>query len=250
MSDCFEVSVLLVRCCTAVIRIGGLVVLTDPWFSRRMRFLPAVRPGIPLDAVDEPDVILVSHLHADHFEPRAVARIAGPSTVIVGPPGIARRLPRALLGQVREVCPGASLGLGNLHIEVFPMEHTFPPPRENGYLVSGGGSTIFFAGDASYGPVFARVGAQREVDLALLPVGGSLIWGRRTVMDPGQAVQAALDLKARVMVPTHPGGEWYSVPPLSLHPGRKEDARRIAAERNLSLHVEVLPNGTTWRMSP
>ena len=58
------------------------------------------------------------------------------------------------------------------------------------------------------------------IRLALLPVGGTRILGRRTVMGPTDARDAALLLDAAVVIPIHEGGIWMSVPPLSLHPGR------------------------------
>ena len=54
----------------------------------------------------------------------------------------------------------------------------------------------------------------------MLPVGGTLIFGTRTTMDPGDAVRAAEVLKPRVVIPIHEGGEWMPVPPASWHPGR------------------------------
>ncbi len=260
--------VTFIRASTTILRIGGRIVVTDPWFSMRMRLLPAlVRPGLPLSRMPVPDVVLCSHLHADHFEPAAIRRMAGPGTVVVGPPGTAA----ALRGRTRSSIPlhggtgrnattdapgiprvvelephGENAAeIAGLSITAYRIPHTFPPPDENGYVLSDGGTTVFFGGDGAYGPVYAEVGRRHAIDLALLPVGGSLILGRRTVMSPDQAVQAALDLGAKALVPLHPGGEWLPLPPLSWHPGRGRHAQAVVRRRGLDLRVHVLPRGET-----
>jgi len=238
--------VTFVRTCTTIIRIGGRVVVTDPWFSMRMRFLPAlVGPGVPLERVPVPEIVLCSHLHADHFEPAAIRRLAGPETVVVGPPGTAVALQGLGIERIVEMEPGGPAEIAGLTVIPCRVPHTFPPPEENGYVVAGGGFTLFFGGDGAYGAVYAEVGQRHEVDVALLPVGGSLVFGRRTVMGPAQAVQAAVDLGAKALIPLHPGGEWLPVPPLSWHPGRCRHAEAEARRRGLDLRVHVLQRGGT-----
>lgn len=266
--------VTFVRTCTTIIKIAGRIVVTDPWFSMRMRFLPAlVRPGMLLDQVPVPDLVLCSHLHADHFEPAAIARMAGPETVVVGPPGTAAALAATGLAvnlstpsasdspstiapatidhrpstiwQVLEPGLGQTARVAGLELTPYRVPHTFPPPEENGYVIEGGGLSLFFGGDGAYGPIYRDVGRRHRVDVALLPVGGSLIFGRRTVMSPSDAVQAAVELGAGTLIPLHPGGEWLPLPPLSWHPGRTHHAAIEARRRGLDLRVHVLARGGT-----
>lgn len=241
-----KLTVTYVRTCTTIIGSGGKKILTDPWFSMRMRFLPALKkPGVPLAAVPRPDLILCSHLHADHFDRRALKALAGPGTVIAGPRGTAAALPPATGGAVEEMAPGDRLDVHGMAVTAYPMEHTFPPPDELGYLVELEGCSLFFAGDAAYSPVFADIGRAAVVDLALLPVGGSLIFGRRTVMNPARALQAALDLKAAVVIPTHPGGDWLPLPPLSRHPGSPDELEELARRQATPVQVLTLARGQT-----
>jgi|SRR5437867_12607343 len=70
------------------------------------------------------------------------------------------------------------------------------------------GRRIYFAGDSGYGAHFAstheRLGA---VDLALLPIGAyEPRWFMKDIhMNPAEAVQAHLDLRARQSIPMHFG---------------------------------------------
>jgi L-ascorbate metabolism protein UlaG (beta-lactamase superfamily) len=234
-----------IRTSTVLLRSADRVILTDPWFAMRMRFLPALRrPGVALSAIPRPDLILCSHLHADHFEPAAVAALARPETVLVGPRGTAARRPRDFAGSVVEMVPGQRGSVRGVPVDAFAMRHTFPPPAELGYRVELGGFVLFFGGDAAYGPGFAEAGRLGPVDVAILPVGGSRIWGRRTVMDAADAWQAACDLGARHVVPVHPGGDWLSLPPLSRHPGRLEDLLDLGAPANGPVPVVLQPGRT------
>lgn len=241
-----SLAVTYIRACTLLIRLDGLVVVTDPWFSMRMRFLPALRrPGIPLAAMPKADLILCSHLHADHFEKRALSALADGRTVVAGPRGTAKQLPRTFPGTLLELAPGEETNAFGLELRAYPMRHTFPPPEELGFAVKGDGRAFFFAGDAAYSGAFGDAGRQHQFDAALLPVGGSRIWGRRTVMDPAGAVRAATDLGAKVMIPTHPGGDWPPLPPLSWHPGTFAKAVEAARKDAPGLRVAALAPGET-----
>ena len=238
-------TVTYIRASTVLIRWAGRSILTDAWFGDRMRFLPALRrPGVPLSAIPCPDLSCCSHLHADHFEPNAIRRLAGPQTVIVGPVGMRSRLKRCP-GIVHEMSSDETLETAGLMLTAWPVPHTFPPPDELCFLLEDANRTVFFAGDAGYGPIFRKIGTLKNIELALLPVGGSLIMGRQTVMGPLEAYQAALDLQARSVIPIHPGGDWPSLPPLSRHPGQTEDLVRLADDRNAPFSVVALSQGET-----
>lgn len=218
-----------IRTSTVLLRCADLTILTDPWFSWRMRFLPALRrPGIPAHAIPTPDIILCSHLHADHFDSRFIAATAQPHTTLVGPIGLARRRPRKFCGKLLEMAPEQQETVHAVALTATAMKHTFPGPEEVGFRIQLGPFAIFFGGDAAYSRGFSSVSEQGPVDIAILPVGGSLIWGRRTVMDAADASRAAQDLGARFVVPTHAGGDWPALPPMSRHPGRLEDLHEQA----------------------
>ncbi len=213
-----------IRTSTTLLQFDNVTILTDPWFSRRMRFLPALRrPGIPAAAIPTPDIILCSHLHADHFDPRFIAAAAQSHTTLVGPVGLARNRPRGFRGKLLEMAPEQLETVHSVALAATAMEHTFPGPDEVGFRIQLGPYGLFFGGDAAYGNAFSSVVTNGPVDIAILPVGGTLIWGRRTVMNATDAARAARDLGARFVVPTHPGGDWPALPPMSRHPGRLKD---------------------------
>ena len=237
------------RTSSLLVRAGGYTILTDPWFGRTMRGLPVFRrPGIALQDLPRIDLVLASHLHRDHFDPRAVARIGHGDLEIIGAPGTAafvrRKVPAAACAQVRDLPPWTATAVGPAVLHATPAQHTGPPPAEVNYLVDLGGWRIFFGGDARrshhHAEIAARYGA---IDVALLPVGGTLIFGHRTTLDPDDAVQVCGTLRPRFAVPIHEGGEWLSVPPASWHPGRRRDFGQRLARSGLPTRPVVLSPG-------
>src|SRR5690606_15160181 len=76
---------------TFVIRLGGLTVLTDPVWSRR---LPAVPPrlspvGRPWEGLPPVDAVVISDTHYDHLDAPTVRRLPRDTPVLV-PAGLGR----------------------------------------------------------------------------------------------------------------------------------------------------------------
>lgn len=207
---------------------GGLHVLTDPWFGKTMRGLPVFRkPSVSLQDLPRIDVIAASHLHRDHFDVDAVRFLheRNPRLRVVGTRGTAAFCKRRGLGlEVQELGPWQTATLPGLSLTGTPAEHTGPPPAEVNFLLDFHDIRVFFGGDARWSDAYRRIGARlAPIDVALLPIGGTLIFGHRTTMAPADAVRACALLQPRWAVPIHEGGEWLPLPPASWHPGRNAD---------------------------
>jgi L-ascorbate metabolism protein UlaG (beta-lactamase superfamily) len=198
---------------TATVTDAGVRVLTDPVLVDRLAHLRRRRGPTPAVEAYSADVVVISHLHADHLHLPSLRRLGG-SMPILAPRGA-----RALLDTARgdlgdrcvELAPGETMQIGALRIEAVPAEHDgrrHPWSRHQGpalgYVLHGSGRT-YFAGDTDLHPAMAELG---PVDLALLPVGG---WGPTLGhghLDPGRAVEAAERCGARTVVPIHWGTLW------------------------------------------
>jgi L-ascorbate metabolism protein UlaG (beta-lactamase superfamily) len=232
MSDRGGVRITLLRTSCLLLEHAGRTAMTDPWFGRTMRGLPVFRrPGIPLGELPRIDCVVASHLHPDHFDRGAVSRFGHPALEIVGPRGTREHcapLSADRLAAVHELAPWESVTVGPFALTATPCEHTGPPPPEVNFLIDCGGLRVFFGGDCRFSDAFTRI-AERlpPIDVALLPIGGTLIFGHRTTMSPRDAVEACRILKPRVAIPIHEGGEWMPVPPASWHPGRRWRVGRV-----------------------
>ncbi len=239
--------VTMIRCATLLIRWGESTFLTDPWFKMHMRGLPCFkRPGRPAEELPHIDGLLVSHLHADHWDADAVDRLQTPPTRCLLPPGALDRIRRRTGVDYVEVPPWTATRVGEVTIHAVPGPHTFPPPDEVNYVVDlPKWGRVFFGGDSRYD----KANLQRIADvfapihLALLPVGGTRIFLRRTTMGPRDAYRASQVLGAQYVVPIHEGGRWPSIPPASLHPGRGRHLARMFARRGAIGRVCCLEEG-------
>ncbi|MFC4329609.1 MBL fold metallo-hydrolase [Streptomyces andamanensis] len=199
---------------TCTVEDSGVRVLTDPLFARRLAHLRRRRGAPPPPDAWQADLVLVSHLHADHLHLPSLARLA-PGTRVLVPRGAARAVPglRRLAGlRITEVAPGDRFEAGGLVVRVVSARHDgrrlpVGPHRSPalGYVVEGAART-YFAGDTGLFETMAEeVG---PVDVALLPVGG---WGPylgEGHLDAGRAAQALARLAPRSAVPVHYGTYW------------------------------------------
>jgi L-ascorbate metabolism protein UlaG (beta-lactamase superfamily) len=240
-----ELRITLIRTSCLLIEYGPWNLITDPWFEDDMRGLPVYRkPGIPLEQLPKIHGVVASHLHRDHFDRAAVAKINNPDMQIFGPYGTKKFCNDIGGAQVTELANWDEAKLGPIRMMATPAEHTGPPPAEINYVLSLGPWKVFFGGDSRLSPAFAEIqGVAKRIDVALLPIGGTLIFGHRTTMDPSDAVEACRALKPRFVIPIHEGGEWQSVPPASQHPGRFTDFADELEASDLSSKACVLAAG-------
>ncbi|MFJ4791130.1 MBL fold metallo-hydrolase [Streptomyces sp. NPDC088794] len=242
---------------TCTVADSGVRVLTDPLFARRLAHLRRRRGAVPTADARRADLVLVSHLHADHLHVPSLERL-DPGTRLLVPRGAPRAVPglrRLTQLSVTEVAPGDVIPVGDVVVRVVPARHDgrrlpVGPHRSPalGYVVEGEART-YFAGDTGLFDSMAKeVG---PVDVALLPVGG---WGPylgEGHLDAGRAAEALARLAPRSAVPVHYGTYWPigmdAVRPHEFHaPG--EEFVRIAAERAPDVAVHLLGHGESVRV--
>ncbi len=197
---------------TVLIELGGLRILTDPILVDRLMFRTRVVRPLDPAAYAAVDLVLLSHLHLDHFDRLSLARLPSEPEIVTGPGGA------ALAGgwgwkRVTELAPGGSFEVGDVRITALPAAHpgSRPPfgPRGTavGYLLESGPARLYFAGDTDLFPEMETM-IPGELDVALLPIGG---WGPRLGsghLAPVRAAEAAARLHPRFAVPIHWGTLW------------------------------------------
>jgi L-ascorbate metabolism protein UlaG (beta-lactamase superfamily) len=167
---------------------GGPVIYIDP-------------TGITATPADA-DFILLTHNHGDHQSTAVINRLRKPGTVIVSsPPGVPALQTGIAGATIQAVTPGAKFNLGGIEIETVPMYNVVKnnhPRVMNfvGYVLNIGGVRVYHAGDTERFPEMKTF----STDVALLPLGQTF-----TMNTVQEAVEAALDVKARIAIPIHWG---------------------------------------------
>nr|WP_240965848.1 MBL fold metallo-hydrolase [Streptomyces zingiberis] len=203
-----------------VVRIGGLTVLTDPVWSRRILGTPArVTPaGVAWEDLPPVDAVVISHNHYDHLDARTLRRLPRDTHLFV-PAGLGAWCRRRRFTRVTELDWWEAVELpapdgGSVRFDFVPAHHwskrtltdTCRSLWGGWMLTDPAGRRVYFAGDTGYGHWFSEIGARYPgIDLALLPIGAydppDML--RDVHTDPEEAVQACLDLGARRMATMH-----------------------------------------------
>jgi L-ascorbate metabolism protein UlaG (beta-lactamase superfamily) len=207
---------------TFVIQTATGNILTDPVYAQRagpLRLLGPRRvrqPGVPFGDLPEISAVILSHNHYDHCDLRALQALDTRfHPVVITPLKNGPLLKSAGIRRIEELDWWQQGSTAPMGITLTPARHfsaRTPFDRNRalwgGFLISGGGRLIFFAGDSGYGPHFAEIRSRSgPVDLALLPIGAyEPRWFMQDVhMNPAEAVQAHDDLGARQSIGMHFG---------------------------------------------
>jgi L-ascorbate metabolism protein UlaG (beta-lactamase superfamily) len=198
---------------TVAIDAGGVRVLTDPLLRGWSAGLNRIHSPPHRDHWADPDAVLLSHLHHDHADVRSL-RMVRSAPVMSGAANTRWAVRRGFRG--RYLVPGEWTRIEGRHGEVEvrlvradhharPMPHR--PNDAYGFLIRSPETVIWFAGDTSLHDEMADFAdiAGREVDVALVPIGG---WGPRLSpghMGPDEAAEACRRVGARHAVPIHYG---------------------------------------------
>jgi L-ascorbate metabolism protein UlaG (beta-lactamase superfamily) len=233
-----------------LIDIAGTKILTDPWFSDPILGI-VTHPrglGMTIDDVPRLDLILISHGHFDHCDMKAISRLNKTAAVVVPDNKTAARIRKAGYTDVYVLAPWESKLVSQTCVTAVPADHIVP---ECAYVVSYGNLAVYFGGDTRYVKDVKRIGEKFDLTAAMLPINGlSFPFAGRVVMDPAEAAEAAVQLKARVTIPIH-----YNIS-LTLPIlkglfdrrglGTPEQFALEMEQRNRFMKVVVLNPGESW----
>ena len=214
---------------TFLIQTGGLNILTDPVWSKRVgpaSWLGIKRkrpPGLRFEELPPIDVVLLSHNHYDHLDlPTLKKLVKAFNPLFITPLGVSY-LPKSVGGRTaRELDWTDTVQVNdNLRITCTQAQHFSNRgifDRDEtlwcGYLLHTSFGITYFCGDSGYGSHFRKIGEQARqaggtegIKLALLPIGSYRPeWFMAPVhVSPAGAVQAFTDLNARQAVGIHFG---------------------------------------------
>lgn len=123
------------------------------------------------------DVMLVSHIHGDHFSPEHINALS-PAKLYINQECQDSLTEDTLPCEIVTIKEGDILDIGGIHTQVFSVDHgpNVNPLKENyGFLLSADNQSVYFAGDMFY-PSGIEV-STLEVTKALLPVGTFYTFG-------------------------------------------------------------------------
>ena len=237
---------------TTLIDLDGTRLVTDPVLRGHVGPLYRRVPRPLAGPLVDPDAILISHLHLDHYDPRSL-RMFRRDTPVLAPVGARLSLHWRGFREIHEMSPGDVYRIGSVDIVATPAQHrgTRHPLAARtpslGYVVSGSRS-VYFAGDTGLFSGMAEIWPER-LDLAMLPVAGlGPRMPEQKHLSPRDAVQAMRLMQPRVVIPIHWGT--FHLPGTALMRMRPDFHRRApyvfmtqAAALEPHIHTVMLQPG-------
>ncbi|MBT3360959.1 MAG: hydrolase [Rhodospirillales bacterium] len=251
---------------TALLRLNGKVVLTDPFFSDYATPIPpfgpqrGVAPAIAIKNLPPINVVIISHSHYDHLDLDTIERLPNRDKITaVVPLGLGHYFSERGYGTVVELDWLEKTEVAGLSITAMPVIHwskrSFFDKNDTlwaAYAIeTPGGLRIYFGGDAEYGPVYETLrDSLGGFDAAILSVGA---FQPRTIMQgnhciPETCLKIGLDLDSHTLIAMH----WGTIA-LGAEPFMEPKERFRAAGREAGLaddRVWTMKIGETRKLLP
>jgi len=211
-----------------------------PWLGTN-RFTNGI--PIEIDKLPQIDLVLFSHDHYDHLDYKSVLKLKEKVKQFYVPLGVGSHLEswavevdkihefnwwdEKIFDEIQLVCAPARHFSGR---GIFDRNTTMWAS----WVIKSDTIAIYFSGDSGYGPHFKEIGEKYgPFDFAMLECGQYDKRWENIHMMPEQTAQAALDLKAKLMMPIH----WGAFV-LALH-SWKDPVERVTKEAQ-ELNVNVI----------
>ncbi len=252
-----ELGVTFIGHSSFLVQIGGLTALVDPVFARWLVVLRRLRhPGVSIDGLPPIDAVLLTHAHMDHLNRPSLRKIAahtrrltGKAPLAIVPWGVDDLIQDLGFSRIVSLEWWQATTLGGVEVTLTPAKHwgarLFNDTYRGfgGYVLRGGGHSLYHSGDTAYFPGFAEIGRRLAPEVALLPIGAYSPDNFRAVhTSPEDALRGFLDLGAKTMVPMHFGTFRLSAEPVTEPLPRLLAAAREAGVEN---RISALEEGET-----
>ena len=250
------------------IRIDNKNFLIDPVFSGNaapVSFMVKAFPGsneYKAGAMPAIDYLILTHDHYDHLDFKTIRKLKSKVSNIICSLGISSHLKHWGIDEnkITELDWWESTPLDkNMKLTAAPARHFSGRGIKRGqslwssFILKTSAHNLYLGGDSGYDTHFKEIGKKfGPFDLAILESGQYNVMWPLIHMMPEEMVQAALDLKAKAILPVH----WGKFK-LSMHPWNEPIKRVVESAKILSLKVctprigELLylnspDSGSTW----
>lgn len=166
-------------------------------FDHKTIYIDPVSEYADYSKLPKADVILITHEHGDHLDPQAISLLEKPSTLLIANPSSVEKLHQGEVmknGDKLQPLPWLTLEAIPAYNTTPGREKYHPKTRDNGYILTLGGSRIYIAGDTEDIPEMKDL---KDIDIAFLPVN------QPYTMTVKQAVRATKMFNPSILYPYH-----------------------------------------------
>lgn len=256
-------SIFFVGTATVILRYAGLTILTDPNFLHAgdhahlgygMTSERLTNPAIEIDELPPLDLCILSHMHGDHFDEVAEARLDKMLPIVTTLDAAAQLRAmgfRKALGMATWESVEVNKGSARLKVTSLPATHAkgiiaLALPEVIGSMLefrtADGRSLLdlYTTGDTLVFEGLREIARRYpKIDIMLLHLGGTRILGMLVTMDAAQGIEAMETMRPEKTVPIH-----YN--DYDVFKSHLADFRQAAEEMGLSGRVVYLKHGETY----
>jgi L-ascorbate metabolism protein UlaG (beta-lactamase superfamily) len=171
---------------TFALKTGNITILVDPGRTSIEKY----------SGYNNPDLVLITHHHGDHFDLDIINKLKGEKTKLIASKIVVDKAGFGLIINNNETTT-----YEKIKIEAIPMYNTTPERQKfhvkgegNGYILTIGKERIFIAGDTEDIPEMRKL---KNIDYAFICMNLPY------TMTPEQAGSAVLEFKPRTVCPYH-----------------------------------------------
>lgn len=182
-----DIRITPIRHASLMIQMGEGVIHIDPWSQGNYSGLPPA------------GLILITDIHGDHMDPKAIATVKSAGTKILAPSAVKEKITEA-----ETIGNGETKTVEGIKIDAVPMYNLQRGPkpgafyhdkgRGNGYVVTLGGKRLYFSGDTECVP---EIKALKNIDVAFLTMNLPY------TMPPEEAAECVKAFRPKVVYPYH-----------------------------------------------
>jgi L-ascorbate metabolism protein UlaG (beta-lactamase superfamily) len=232
-----------------LIHCQGTNILVDPVFSGHASPIRTMVKAYPGSNVYQPedmpaiDYLIVTHNHYDHLDKKTITKLRSKIRAVYTPLGVGKDIAGWCNNDMRitEMDWWETEQLeSQISLTATPARHFSGRGIKRGgslwasFVLRIHGYTIFIGGDSGYGTHFKNIGEQYgPFDIAILECGQYNEAWHHIHMLPEETVQAAIDLKAKELLPVH-----WSKFTLALHPWN--EPIELVVKAAAALHMPIL----------
>jgi L-ascorbate metabolism protein UlaG (beta-lactamase superfamily) len=230
-----------------LLKINDITILVDPVFSGNaapLSFMVKSFKGSDVYSVNDfpkIDILLITHDHYDHLDHKTILGLKSKIKKVVCSLGVGSHLESWGINKkiINELDWWETFEENGLTFTATPSRHFSGRGIKRGqtlwssFVLQSKHYSIFLGGDSGYDSHFRTIGEKfGPFDLAILESGQyNRMWPHIHMM-PEETVQAAVDLKAKVLLPVH-WGKFV----LAMHPWTEPVERVLVKAAELSVKV-------------
>jgi len=260
-------SVQFIGTATVIIRYQGLTILTDPNFLHRgdhvhlgygMHSQRLTEPAISFEDLPPVDLVLLSHLHEDHFDKLVERRLARETPILTTASAALTLRRRGFTNTYPlRVWDYVNVRKGPVALRVTSMPGTHGPavvaamlPDVMGSMLDfrnerdGRAYRMYISGDTLVHEDLKEIPRRyRNIDLGLLHLGGTRVLGVLVTMDAEEGIEGLRIIRPDVAIPIHYNDYDVFKDPL-------ENFVRAVERAGLQAKVRYLHHGESYAFVP